>query len=186
VAVAGFGDPVLDDARESIETLRAMGWSIRILSGDHAGVVSAVARSVGVDDVDAEGGALPEHKAAVVQALQRDYEVVVMVGDGVNDAAALSAASVGVAVHGGAEASLAAADVFLRRPGLQPIVELMRGARRSVGVIKTNLGLSLAYNVVTASLAIGGVITPVIAAVLMPISSLTVVTISTRARTFRE
>jgi Cu2+-exporting ATPase len=87
-------------------------------------------------------------------------------------------------VHGGAEASLAAADVFLRRPGMTPIVELMRGARRSVDVIKLNLALSLAYNVVTAGLAIGGVITPVIAAVLMPISSLTVVTISTRFRTF--
>jgi Cu2+-exporting ATPase len=163
-----------------------MGWKIRVLSGDHDGVVSAVARSIGVAEADAEGGALPEHKAAAVQALRREHDVVVMVGDGVNDAAALSAASVGVAVHGGAEASLAAADIFLRRPGLQPIVELMHGARRSVNVIKSNLALSLAYNVVTASLAIGGVITPVIAAVLMPVSSLTVVTISTRARTFRQ
>jgi Cu2+-exporting ATPase len=186
IAVAGFGDPVLDDAIDSIDALRAMGWKIRVLSGDHDGVVSAVARSIGVAEADAEGGALPEHKASAVQALRREHDVVVMVGDGVNDAAALSAASVGVAVHGGAEASLAAADIFLRRPGLQPIVELMHGARRSVNVIKSNLALSLAYNVVTASLAIGGVITPVIAAVLMPVSSLTVVTISTRARTFRQ
>jgi Cu2+-exporting ATPase len=186
VGVAGFGDPVLDDAAESIKALRSMSWRPRILSGDHPAVVDAVGDSIGIDKDDREGGASPEHKAEVVRAMTRDTQPVVMVGDGVNDAAALSAASVGLAVHGGAEVSLATADVYMSRPGLRPVVELMRGARRTLGTIRLNLGLSLAYNAVTATLAIAGLINPVIAAVLMPLSSLTVVTVSARARTFES
>jgi Cu2+-exporting ATPase len=98
-----------------------------------------------------------------------------MVGDGVNDAAAIAAATVGVGVHGGAEASLATADIFLTTPGLAPLVELVTGARRTMRVIRRNIAFSLLYNVVGASLAIAGVINPLIAAVMMPLSSLTVV-----------
>jgi len=182
--VAGFGDPALDDAAGSIDALRRLGWEVRVLSGDHPAVVDAVAGQVGLDRQAAEGEASPERKVQVVQELIGDGATVAMVGDGVNDAAALSAASVGIAVHGGAEASLAAADVFLRRPGLAPVVELFRGARRAVGVIRRNIVVSLLYNLIMASLAVGGWINPLIAAVLMPIISLTVVALSYRSRTF--
>lgn len=182
--LAGFGDPVRPEARASVERLRALGWEPGILSGDHPRIVARVAEAVGVDPDAAFGAVAPEAKAERVRAARDAGETVAMVGDGVNDAAALSAASAGIAVHGGAEASLTAADVFFRRPGLGPAVDLVRGARRTLRVMRRNVVVSLAYNVVAGSLAIAGWIDPLIAAILMPLSSLTVVGLSYRSRTF--
>ncbi|HMR77843.1 MAG TPA: hypothetical protein PKD61_22190, partial [Polyangiaceae bacterium] len=95
-------------------------------------------------------------------------------------------AGVGIAVHGGAEASLAAADVYVTEPGLRLLPQLFTGAERTLQVIRRNLRLSLAYNVVCAALAITGYISPLLAAVLMPLSSLSVVVSSYRARTFHS
>lgn len=184
--VLGLGDAVRDDARRSVAALRASGWEVRIVSGDDARIVAWVAEEVGVDPASSMGGVSPEGKLEEVRR-QRALvpgASVVMVGDGVNDAAALSGATVGVAVHGSAEASLAAADVFLSRPGLSGLVELVEGSRRTVGIIRRNMGASLAYNLVFVALAMGGVLTPLIAAVVMPFSSLTVVLLSVRGRTF--
>lgn len=183
VALAALGDPVREDARASIDTLRADGWRVRLLSGDHPEVVRTVGRSLGLDERDCIGGATPEHKLRVVEE-ELTHGPVVMVGDGVNDAAALARAGVGVAVSGGAEASLAAADVYLRTPGLAPIVELCRGSRRTVRVIRRNLAASLGYNAVAVALCVAGLISSLLAAVLMPLSSLTVVFLSYRSRTF--
>jgi Cu2+-exporting ATPase len=182
-AAAGLGDPVKADAREAIDALRRRGWQIGVLSGDHPDVVRAVAAEVGIDPGRCRGGVSPERKREMVER-EIDSGPVVMVGDGVNDAAALAAATVGVAVRGSAEASLSAADVYLSGTGLAPLVGLFRGAGRTVGVIRRNLAVSLVYNVVGASLAIAGVINPLVAAVLMPISSLTVITLSATSRTF--
>jgi Cu2+-exporting ATPase len=156
---------------------------VGILSGDHPGVVEAVGRELGLPAERIRGGVTPEGKLAEVEHAAGEGPVV-MVGDGINDAAALSAATVGVAVHGGAEVALAVADVFLTREGIEPLVRLFDGARRTMRVIRVNLAFSLVYNLVGASLAMAGLIGPLAAAVLMPLSSLTVITHSFRARTF--
>jgi Cu2+-exporting ATPase len=180
-AVAALGDPIRGDARSTLERIRGMGWSVEVLSGDHPGAVAAVMRQLGIER--GRGGADPELKAELVRAAAASG-LVAMAGDGVNDAAALAAASVGIGVHGGAEATLAAADVYLARPGLAPIAELLEGSRRTLRVIHRNLVFSLAYNAVAVSLAMAGMMSPVLAAVLMPASSITVVLSSYRARTF--
>lgn len=173
-AVCGVGNAIRADAAEALAELRRRKWSAAIVSGDDPAVVASVGQRVGVAPEDCRGGVTAEGKVSIVEDEARRGPVV-MVGDGVNDAAALSAATVGIAVHGGAEASLAAADVYLSRPGLTPIVELVAAARRTVRTIRICLGVSLLYNAVAASLAVIGIIGPLMAAILMPLSSLSVV-----------
>jgi Cu2+-exporting ATPase len=183
VAAAGLGDRIRDDAAASLDALRARGWRTIMLSGDAPDVVAAVGRTLGFAPDETIGAASPEEKLAFVeQRTQRG--TVVMVGDGVNDAAAIAAASVGIGVHGGAEACLATADIYLTRPGLSALVELTEGARRSMRVIRRNIGFSIGYNFIGAGLAVAGVLTPLIAAVLMPLSSITVVLGSWYGHTF--
>lgn len=182
-AAAGLGDALRPDAAQSIAQLQAMGMKIGILSGDHPTVVADVARQLGLDPGACVGAATPEAKLAYVREKLAQGPVF-MVGDGVNDAAALAAATVGIGVHGGAEASLAAADVFLTRPGLHAIVSTLIGARRTVHVIRRNIAFSLFYNAIGIALAMSGHLNPLLAAILMPIGSLTVVSSSFRSRTF--
>jgi len=186
VAAAGLGDPVRPEAPAAVAELRRRGWDVALLSGDAPAVVEAVGRALALPGSACTGGASPEDKLRVIEeARRRSPRPVVMVGDGVNDAAAIAAASVGVGVHGGAEACLATADIYLTNPGLTPLVELVDGAERTMRVIRRNLAFSLLYNVVGASAAMAGVLNPLVAALLMPASSLTVVVSSWRARTFR-
>lgn len=181
--VATIGSVLQDDARAAVERLRAAGFQVRVLSGDDPRAVRAAAAEAGIAPAHCEGDADPERKLAVIESL-RGSGPVVMVGDGVNDAAALAAADVGIAVHGGAEASLAAADAFLSEPGIAAVADLVDGARRTLGVIRRNFAAALFYNLIAAGLAIGGVVTPLLAALLMPLSSATVVTLSYRSRSF--
>lgn len=185
-ALAGLGDTPQPGAREALRKLRRAGHRLQLLSGDRQAVVERLAKELGEGEAlfeQAIGDASPEHKLAHVERT-RTSQTVVMVGDGINDAAALSAATVGVAVHGGAEASLDAADVIATRAGVLPLLDLVRGAGRALSVIRLNLLFSLGYNALAAALALCGLITPVGAAVLMPISSLAVVTHSYRRNFF--
>ncbi len=182
-AAAALGDELRRDSADAVDRFRAAGWDVMLLSGDHADVVSRVGERLRIPADHAHGGASPESKLAFVRELAR-HRPVVMVGDGVNDAAALAAAHVGIAVHGGAEASFAAADVYLNREGLGSITELLGAARSTIRAIRRCLFASLLYNTVGVGLAMTGFITPLVAALLMPISSLTVVSLALGARTF--
>lgn len=185
VALAGFADTVRPEARDAIARLRRLGFRPAILSGDHPALVKRAAVALDIPAEETEGGATPEGKRAVIAALAAAGPVV-MVGDGVNDAAALAAAGVGIGVHGGAEACLAAADVYLAAPGLTPLVTLAEGARRTLRLIRTLLVVSLAYNAIGSALAITGQIDPLVAAVLMPGTSILNILAAWRTRTFRE
>ena len=183
VARAGFGDPLRASARPMVEGLRRAGWDVRLLSGDAPAVVQAVAAALGIAPTNAEGGASPERKREAVVAA-RAQGPVVMVGDGVNDAAAIAAATVGIAVRGGAEASMAAADVYLARQGVGSLDELFVGARRTTNVIQRNMVVALGYNAISVTMAMLGILDPLFAAVLMPLGSVTVILATWRATTF--
>ena len=181
-AVVGWlalGDRLRDDTVASLARLREMGLELALRSGDDPMVVASVAGRLGI--TDARGGVSPEGKATEFE----HTPLSAMVGDGVNDAPALRAADVGIAVAGGAEAALGVADAYLTHRGLGPVVDLFEGARRTLKVVRRNLWFSLAYNVLFASLALTGHITPFMAAVIMPLSGLTVLASSVFSRHHR-
>ncbi|MBL0937567.1 MAG: cadmium-translocating P-type ATPase [Gemmatimonadaceae bacterium] len=183
IAAAGLGDAIRADAEQALNDLRARGWRTMILSGDAPEVAAAVGHSLGFGDADIVGGATPEDKLACVERL-KTQGTVVMVGDGVNDAAAIATAHAGIGVHGGAEACLSTADIYLTHPGLTPLVTLHDGARNTLRVIRRNIAFSIGYNLIGAGLAMTGILSPLIAAVLMPASSITVVLGSWYGMTF--
>ncbi|MBL8963856.1 MAG: heavy metal translocating P-type ATPase [Phycisphaeraceae bacterium] len=182
-AAAGLGDSARADSSRSIRDLERLGWEPWILSGDDPRVALGIGERVGVAPGRVLGGMSPEGKLETVRRFSATGPTV-MVGDGVNDAAALAAAGVGVAVHGGAEASLAAADVYINSPGIAGVGHLIEGSRRTMRLIRTILVVSAAYNLTAGSIAAAGLMSPLIAALVMPASSLTVLTICFRSRTF--
>jgi Cu2+-exporting ATPase len=183
IAAAALGDPIRADSADAIARLRSRGWDVSILSGDAPSVAIATGEKLGIALDHCTGDASPEEKLRVVEHALGDAPVV-MVGDGINDAAAIAAASVGIGVHGGAQACLASADIYLTTPGLGPLVRLVRGAERTMRVIRRNITFSIVYNLLGAGLAMSGRLTPLVAAILMPVSSLTVVFASWRGRGF--
>lgn len=183
-AVAAFGDTLRPEAKRSLQELAALGFRFQILSGDHQSVVDEVARELGIPIGCALGSQAPEAKLAYICMLRKQGMRVVMIGDGVNDAAAMAAATVGFAVHGGAETALKAADVFATRGGLSPVTTAVHGSRRTLSAIRRGIIISLAYNVIGIGLAAAGVLSPLLAAILMPLSSVSVVSLALRAKTF--
>ncbi|WP_158261430.1 MULTISPECIES: heavy metal translocating P-type ATPase [Pirellulaceae] len=185
VAVAAMGDQIRSDAKTTINELVRLGWEVGILSGDHQEVASQVGQEIGIKPQHIQGHLTPEQKLAVVQHWGTS-RTVVMVGDGVNDSAALAAASVGIAVKGGAEASLKAANVYLTRDGVQSILEAITGSKQTLRTIHATFAISLCYNAFAVLLAMAGVINPILAAILMPISSLSVLAVAASNRAFRN
>ncbi len=174
---AWIEDRLRPESASVVRDLRERGLAVGMLSGDAPGIVARTAASLGIDPDRAVGRATPESKTVAI-ASARTEGPVAMIGDGVNDAAALATADAGIAIGGGAQAALQHADACLARGGLAALPALFRGASSTVRAINVGLAASVSYNVLAAIGAIVGVIGPIEAAILMPISGLTVVAIA--------
>lgn len=173
-------DSVKDDSAEAIERLKALGLEPIMLTGDHEDVAQRVGASVGIARVIA--GATPESKLAVVRDLQAAGKSVAMVGDGVNDAAALAQADMGLAMGTGTDVAIAASDITLMRGTLSAVADALQISRRTLGIIRGNLFWAFAYNVAAIPLAAFGLANPMIAGAAMAFSSVFVVLNSLRLR----
>ncbi|MFJ4276704.1 heavy metal translocating P-type ATPase [Streptomyces massasporeus] len=182
-AVLEVADAVKDTSAEAVGRLRALGLTPILLTGDNEAVARSVAREVGIEEVIAE--VLPQDKVDVVERLQGEGRSVAMVGDGVNDAAALAQADLGLAMGTGTDAAIEAGDLTLVRGDLRAAADAIRLARRTLGTIRSNLFWAFAYNVAALPLAASGLLTPMIAGAAMAFSSVFVVGNSLRLRTFR-
>lgn len=174
VEVVGLGtialrDALRPDAARTIADLRALGLEVVLLTGDHPAVAHRIARAAGIDRVVAD--ARPDDKAAFLQALKAEGRRPLFVGDGLNDGPALTAATVGLAMGTGAASSVLAADAVVAAPSLRPVLAGVRAARAAAAAVQGNLRRSLAYNAAAVTGAAAGLVNPLVAAVLMPLSS---------------
>lgn len=184
IGTLGIGDHLRSDIISVVDALKKAGWQVGLLSGDHPQVVAAVGQQLGLDSNLVWGGKSPEDKQQIVHQLQQQKLSVVMVGDGVNDAVALAQADVGVAVKGGAEISLQAASVYLKNADLTALLDLSQAGRNTIRAIRRNFFASISYNIFAVGLAVVGLIHPLIAAGLMPVSSITVVGVTLASQVF--
>ncbi|MGW0867979.1 heavy metal translocating P-type ATPase [Streptomyces sp. NPDC002611] len=184
-AVLEVADAVKETSAEAVERLRALGLTPVLLTGDNEAVARSVAREVGIAAEDVVAEVLPQDKVDVVKRLQAEGRSVAMVGDGVNDAAALAQADLGLAMGTGTDAAIEAGDLTLVRGDLRAAADAIRLSRRTLGTIRSNLFWAFAYNVAALPLAAAGLLTPMIAGAAMAFSSVFVVGNSLRLRTFR-
>ncbi|MFJ8056360.1 heavy metal translocating P-type ATPase [Streptomyces sp. NPDC096142] len=183
--VVAVADAVKETSAEAVRELRALGLTPVLLTGDNRAVAESVAAAVGIAPGDVIAEVLPEDKVAAVRRLQGEGRSVAMVGDGVNDAAALATADLGLAMGTGTDAAIEASDLTLVRGDLRVAADAIRLSRRTLSTIKGNLVWAFGYNVAALPLAAAGMLNPMIAGAAMAFSSVFVVTNSLRLRTFR-
>ncbi|MQY40707.1 Copper-exporting P-type ATPase [Streptomyces sp. RB17] len=184
-AVLEVADAVKETSPEAIRRLRALGLTPILLTGDNRAVAEAVAAEVGIDPEHVIAEVLPQDKVDVVKRLQNEGGSVAMIGDGVNDAAALAQADLGLAMGTGTDAAIEAGDLTLVRGDLRVAADAIRLARKTLGTIRTNLFWAFVYNVAALPLAAAGLLNPMIAGAAMAFSSVFVIGNSLRLRRFR-
>jgi len=181
MGVIAINDQLRADARTLVDALRASGIRMTILSGDRRPVVERIAHQLGGMESFAE--VLPEDKDKIIQQLKEGGATVAMIGDGINDAAALSRADVGIALGSGTDVSGESADIVLMSNELDKVRLATQLSQRTLRTIRQNIGISFTYNIIMVPLAMLAMITPLVAAISMPISSLLVIGNAARIRT---
>lgn len=183
LGLLAFGDTLKPTSRQAVDRLHRLGIRTLMLTGDNRGAAQAVGQALGIDDIRAE--LLPEDKAAAVRQLREEGEIVAFVGDGMNDAVALSGAHLGVSLAGGADVATEAAGVTLMRGDLRLVADALDVSRRTYAKIKQGLFWAFAYNILGIPLAAFGMLDPVIAGAAMAFSSVSVVTNALTLRRWR-
>jgi Cu+-exporting ATPase len=182
IAVFAIGDEVKSDAASTISAIVENGATPWLLTGDNEESANAIARLVGIKGENVIARALPDEKLARVSALKAAGHTVLMIGDGINDAAALAAADLSMAMGTGTDTAISSADITLMRPELMSVVDALTLSKRTLRTIKTNLGWAFIYNLIGLPIAAAGLLTPMYAAGAMAVSSLFVVTNSLRIK----
>ncbi|MFM2144506.1 MAG: hypothetical protein RI899_294, partial [Actinomycetota bacterium] len=186
LAVFAVGDELKSDAAETIARLNNAGITPWLLTGDSEDAAQSIAKQVGIDSDHVLSGALPQRKLTKIRELQSESRTVVMVGDGINDAAALVGADVSIAMGTGTDVAVASADITLMRPDLAAVLDALKLSKRTLRTIRVNLGWAFAYNIVGIPVAALGLLSPMYAAGAMALSSLFVVTNSLRIKVPRS
>ena len=178
-------DAIKDSSVEAVAQFRRLGLSPYLLTGDNAKAAAAVAQEVGIDAANVSAEVMPQDKVAVIEKLQHEGKKVAMVGDGVNDAAALAQADLGLAMGAGTDVAIEASDITLMNNDLRSAGDAIRLSRRTLGTIKGNLFWAFAYNVVLIPVAAIGFLNPGLAGIAMGFSSVFVVSNSLTLRRFK-
>lgn len=182
LAVFAVGDQLKDNAAQTITSLRARGITPWLVTGDSTQVAANVASAVGIDSAYVVSHATPETKLEIVQKLKSEGHTVLMIGDGINDAAALTAADLSMAMGTGTDTAINSADITLMQTGLNNVIEALKLSTKTIKIIRLNMGWALIYNVIGLPIAAAGLLTPLYAAAAMAASSVLVVTNSLRIK----
>jgi Cu+-exporting ATPase len=176
-------DTIRKGAANAIKNIQDLGVKVVMLTGDHEQSAQKVAKQVGIEEVYAK--LLPQDKATLIDRFHQDGHVVVMAGDGINDAIALASSDISIAMGNGADVAISVSDIVLLDEKPESIYESYKLSRRTFGAVKENLGFSLLYNVVAVPLAVMGFVNPLVAALSMSLSSLVVVGNSMRIKSLK-